>query len=246
MVGDSPAPGGNPDLAAIIVAAGGSTRMEGVDKLFAPIGSRPVLALSLDAFQRSPATAAIVVVASPANITRAQRLVEEGGFSKVAAVCPGGARRQDSVRAGLEVLAGHPRAPSWRYVAVHDGARPFVTPALIQRGLEAARRHGAAVPVLPLADTVKEVSPEDLVLRTLDRRRLRLAQTPQVFAYGLLMRAHREVTADVTDDAAMFELLGLPVVTFPGSPQNVKITTPADLETARALAALHPDLTRLP
>lgn len=212
--------------------------MGGTDKLFASIGGRPVLAHSLEAFQRCPATATIVLVISPANAARAQRLVQEGGFSKVAAICPGGKRRQDSVRAGLEALAALSGATLCHYIAVHDAARPFVTPALIQQGLEAARRWGAAIPVLAVPDTVKEVSAQGAVLRTLDRSRLRLAQTPQVFARHLLERAHREVTVEVTDDAAMLELLGLPVATFPGSLRNIKITTQGDLELARALAAM--------
>ncbi len=241
MVGASPEASEEPDLAAIILAAGASTRMGGTDKLFATIGGRPVLAHSLDAFQRCPASGTVILVASPGNMGRARVLVRDGGFTKVAAVCPGGPRRQDSVRAGLEALAHLSGSPPWHYVAVHDGARPFVTPALIQRGLNVARRHGAALPVLPVPDTVKEVSGEGLVVRTLDRSRLRLAQTPQVFAYPLLERAHREVTVDVTDDAAMLELLGLPVATFPGSPRNIKITTPGDLELARALAAISPE-----
>lgn len=237
-MGDSPKAPEKAELAAIILAAGASARMAGTDKLFAAVGGRPVLAYSLEAFQRSRAIASIVLVASSRNIAQAERLVQEGGFSKVAAVCPGGPRRQDSVRAGLQALAGPSGKPPCRYVAVHDGARPFITPALIQEGLEMARRHGAALPVLPVPDSVKEVSAEGLVLRTLDRSRLRLAQTPQVFAFTLLERAHREVTADVTDDAAMLELLGLPVATFPGSPRNIKITTPEDLELVRAFAAM--------
>ena len=123
----------------------------------------------------------------------------------------GGERRQDSVRAGLEALG------ACDYVAVHDGARPLVTPELIERGLEAARETGAAAPAVPLADTVKEAGADGIVVRTLDRSRLWAVQTPQVFRYELLMRAHREVTADVTDDAAMVEALGEPVRLFEGA-----------------------------
>jgi 2-C-methyl-D-erythritol 4-phosphate cytidylyltransferase len=149
---------------------------------------------------------------------------------------PGGKRRQDSVRLGLEALRpGSGQAlGECEYVAVHDGGRPLVSSALIGRGLEAARETGAAVPAVPLADTVKEASADGLVVRTLDRRRLWAAQTPQVFRYDLLMRAHREVMADVTDDAGMLEALGLPVRIFPGDRRNIKVTTAEDLELVRA------------
>lgn len=223
-----------PQVGAIIVAAGAGTRMGGVDKLFAPLAGRPVLAHSLDAFQRCPAVAHIVLVLAASTVPRGRAFVVEGGFSKVAAVCPGGPRRQDSVRLGLQAL------PSCPWVAVHDGARPLVTPELILRGLEAARRSGAAVPVVPLVDTIKEVSPRGHVLRTLDRGRLRAVQTPQIFRCDLLWRAHEEVTTDVTDDAAMVEALGLPVATFAGSRRNLKITEPEDLELARALMTFPP------
>lgn len=213
----------------MIVAAGSGARMGGVDKLFAPLAGAPVLARTLRAFQECPGVSRIVLVLAEKNVERGRALVRENGFSKVAAVCAGGARRQDSVRLGLEELG------SCDWVAVHDGARPLVTPDLIERGLAAARETGAAVPAVSLADTVKEVGPGDLVVHTLDRGSLRAVQTPQVFRYELLARAHREITADVTDDAAMLEALGLPVMLFEGSRRNIKITTPDDLALAAAL-----------
>ena len=157
--------------------------------------------------------------------------MQEHGFDKVRRVCGGGPRRQDSVRLGVEALG------PCQWVAVHDGARPLITPDLILRGLEAAGDTGAAVPALPLADTVKEAGPDTMVLRTLDRSRLWAVQTPQIFRYDLLLRAHQEVTADATDDAAMLEALGLPVRIFPGSRLNLKIATPEDLTLAEAILA---------
>ncbi len=229
-------------LGAIIVAAGRGARMGGVDKLFAPLAGQPVLAHTLRAFEDCPAAGRIVLVMSAENIDRGRNLVREGGFRKVTAVCAGGARRQDSVRMGLEALG------PCDFVAVHDGGRPLVTPDLIERGLEAARETGAAVPAVPLADTVKEAAPDGTVLRTLDRSRLRAVQTPQVFRHGLLVRAHREVTADpsaglragYTDDAAMLEALGVRVKLFEGARCNIKITTHEDLEIVRAMVETQP------
>ncbi|MEE8369199.1 MAG: 2-C-methyl-D-erythritol 4-phosphate cytidylyltransferase [Dehalococcoidia bacterium] len=226
-------------LGAVIVAAGSGTRMGGpstgsgqaLDKLFAPLRGRPVLARTLAAFQECAAVQSVVLVLSAANLDRGRRLVEEYGLDKVHRVCAGGPRRQDSVRLGLETLG------PCQWVAVHDGARPLLTPDLILRALEAARDGGAAVPALPLADTIKEATPDGLVLRTLDRHRIWAVQTPQLFRHELLLRAHREVTDDATDDAAMLEALSLPVRIVQGSRLNLKITTPEDLTLAEAILA---------
>lgn len=220
------------DAGAIIVAAGSGERMGGVDKLFAPLRGQPLLAHTLAAFQQSPRVQRIVLVTSAGNIERAAGLMRELRFDKVAQVTGGGPRRQDSVRMGLDALG------ECAWVLVHDGARPLLTPDLIESALEAARETGAAVPVVPLVDTVKEVGPDASVMRTVDRSRLRAAQTPQCFRYDLLLRAHREVTAGVTDDAAMLETLGLVVKTFPGDRRNIKVTTQTDLTLAEALLAL--------
>ena len=216
-------------LGAVIVAAGSGTRMGGLDKLFTEVGGRPLLAHAIAPFQECAAVERIVLVLAAENVGRGQALVREQGFSKVCAVVPGGERRQDSVRLGLEGLG------ACEYVAVHDGGRPLVSVELIERGLTAVRETGAAVAALPLVDTIKEAGADGLVARTVDRSRLWAVQTPQVFRYEVLMRAHREVTADVTDDAAMLEALGLPVRVFPGDRRNIKVTTREDLELVRAL-----------
>jgi 2-C-methyl-D-erythritol 4-phosphate cytidylyltransferase len=217
-------------LSAVIVAAGSGTRMDGVDKLFTPIAGKAILAHAIAAFEALSLVDRIVVVVSEENVERARELVRDEGFAKTA-VCAGGARRQDSVRCGLEALG------ECDYVAIHDGARPLVSGALIERGLEAARRTGAAVPGLPVAETVKEAGEDETIVRTVDRARLYTVQTPQVFRYELIVRAHREITQDVTDDAAMVEALGEPVVVFAGERTNVKITTPEDIELVEALLA---------
>ena len=137
-------------------------------------------------------------------------------------------RRQDSVRAGLEAIA------ACDYVVVHDGARPLVTRQLIEDTLAAARETGASCCAVLVPDTVKEAS-AGYITRTLDRSRLMLAQTPQAFRCDLLMDAHRRAEGDATDDAALVEALGVRVRIVPGSPRNIKVTTPADLAFVRAL-----------
>ncbi len=214
---------------AVIVAAGSGTRMQGADKLFTNVCGRPLLAHAIAPFQQCDAIDRIVLVLSAANVEPGRSLAERLGFTKVSAVCPGGERRQDSVRLGIEALGDR----DW--VAVHDGARPLVTVALIERGLEMARETGAAAPAMRLADTVKEAGDDRLAVRTLDRSRLWAVQTPQVFRHDLLAQAHREITEDVTDDAAMVEKLGGQVRLFEGSRTNFKVTAPEDLELVEAL-----------
>lgn len=218
-------------MGAVVVAAGRSSRMGGADKLFAPLWGRPLLAYTLAAFQACPQVGQIALVLSQANLSPGRELACREELDKVTAICLGGERRQDSVRAGLLALS------PCDWVVVHDGARPLVTADLIQRGLAAAAATGAAVAALPIADTVKEVGDGDLVRRTLPRQGLWAVQTPQVFRYDLLLQAHQSASSgqeEVTDDAAMVERLGCPVRVFLGSPRNLKVTTPEDLALAEA------------
>lgn len=212
-------------VVAVIVAAGSSARM-GSDKLWATLLDRPVIAHSLAAFAACPEVDAIVVVA-PRDRHEAIRALGVPATRPLTCV-EGGARRQDSVAAGLAA------APEAGWVLVHDAARPLVTPAVIRRVLAAARADGAAVPVVPLVDTVKRVA-DGRVEATVDRAALRAAQTPQAAAGDILRRAYAEVQADVTDDASLLERLGIPVTAVEGDPANIKITTPPDLLVARAL-----------
>jgi 2-C-methyl-D-erythritol 4-phosphate cytidylyltransferase len=215
---------------AIIVAAGRSERMGGVDKLFATLAGRPLIVWTLAAFKKCDAIDAAVVVASPDAVDRVRALVREWRFSNVAAVVPGGALRQDSVRAGLDA------AGAAAIVAVHDGARPLVTPELIARGVRLAREHGAALCAVPSRDTIKEVEGDPpLVRSTPDRRRMWLAQTPQVFDRALFARAHAAAAGPATDDAALVEALGYPVYVYEGAASNLKVTTPEDLRVVEAL-----------
>ena len=218
-------------VGAIIAAAGRGQRFGEGDKLFAPLAGRPLIAHTLMAFEVCQAVNTVVLVLAEENLERGCRLVDAAGFDKVAVICPGGPRRQDSVRLGLEAL------PECRWVVVHDGARPLVSATLIEAGLAAAAEMGAAIAAVPLADTLKEVTGGGLITRTLDRRNLWAAQTPQVFDYELLREAHGRAQGEVTDDAALVEALGRRVKVFPGSPRNLKVTTAADLALAQALLA---------
>jgi len=206
--------------------------MGGLDKLFAPLAGRPLLARTLAAFEECAAVDRVVLVLAMENLARGLALAEEEGLSKVRTVSPGGRRRQDSVREGLKALGG------CDWVVVHDGARPLVTPQLIEAGLAAAQETGAAVCALPAQDTVKRVDEQGCVVRTLDRRRLWLIQTPQVFRYDILLDAHERSRQPATDDAALVERLGQEVRVYPGSPRNLKVTTPDDLALAEALLKL--------
>lgn len=223
-------------LGVVVVAAGASRRMGGIDKAFVPLLGHPLVAYPLAAFEGCPEVQEVVLVVAPHRVEEARALVARYRFSRVRAVCPGGARRQDSVREGLACLS-----PTVRWVAVHDGARPLVDARLLVEGLRTARLTGASAPALPLKDTVKRVDPEGRVLETLPRQDLRAVQTPQVFRRDLLERAHREVREEVTDDAGMVERMGGTVLLFPGSPVNLKVTTPEDLLVAEAFLRRHPN-----
>lgn len=212
--------------------------MAGDDKLWGAIAgpdgsAQPLLAYTISAFESCAAVARVALVVAEDKLEPARALVEEQRFDKVSAVVSGGARRQDSVRAGLEAIG------ACDYVVVHDGARPLVTPQLIEDALAAARETGAACCAVPAPDTVKEAS-ESYVTRTIDRSQLMLAQTPQAFRYDLLLDAHRRGQGDATDDAALVEALGVRVRIVPGSTRNIKVTTQDDLTLARALISQNP------
>ena len=221
--------------AAILLAAGRSRRMGGEDKVWAGLGGRPLLAAPLARLATAPEIGAIAVVAPPGRHEAVAALAAElglgGGARPEARLAAGGERRRDSVAAGLRAL------PDARWVLVHDAARPLAGPALAARVLAAARETGAAVPGLPVADTIKEVGDDGLVRGTPDRASLRAIQTPQAFDAALLRRAHAEVEGDAPDDAWLVERLGAPVRVVEGDPLAFKVTTAADLARLRALLA---------
>jgi 2-C-methyl-D-erythritol 4-phosphate cytidylyltransferase len=219
---------------AILVAAGRGERM-GADrpKAFLDLAGRPLLVRSAEAFEGSASVDGIVAVV-PAGCEELARALL-GGLRKLSAVVPGGARRQDSVLAGLRAAP-----PAFAgVVLVHDAARPFVSSELIDSVARAAREHGAALPLAPVIDTVKRVSGNE-VLETLDRDELRAAQTPQGFRHGVLLRAYEAAYREgvtVTDEAAAVERLGQRVVAVAGAETNRKLTTPLDWAWAEALLA---------
>jgi 2-C-methyl-D-erythritol 4-phosphate cytidylyltransferase len=216
-------------VGAVVVAAGSSRRMEGVDKVFTPLAGKPLLAHVLSVFEECSPVDDVVVVLSAAGLERGREMVTNEGFSKVAALCLGGQRRQDSVAAGLRELR------DCRWVVIHDGARPCVTVDLIERGLDEALETGAAIAAVPVKETLKVVDAERLIQDTPERGGLWLAQTPQVFRFDIMVQAHQQVKEEVTDDAAVVEALGHKVRVYMGSYGNVKVTTPEDLALAEII-----------
>lgn len=215
-----------PLVGAIIAAGGGSRRMGGTDKIMAPLAGKPLLAHVLDIFERCQQVHHVALVLGAANIDEGRRLVSTGRFAKVGSICLGGARRRDSVAAGLEALA------QCEWIVVHDGARPCLTVELIEAGLEAARQTGAAIAAVPARETIKLASATGAITGAVPREQAWLAQTPQVFRRDLLLEAHRRSGDDATDDSALVEALGREVRVYPGSPENIKVTTPEDLSLA--------------
>ncbi len=220
-------------VGAIIVAAGRGERMGGVDKMFATLGGKPVLVRVIDTFQQCKPVDQIVVVVSQGNLEPCRHLVAEQRWSKVADVCLGGERRQDSVAAGLK------RLDSCHWVVIHDGARPLVTVELIEQGLEAAGETGAAITGVPVTDTIKVADSDGIVQNTPPRQNQWAVQTPQVFRFDIIARAYQQTEAEVTDDAALVERLGYKVKLYMGAYDNIKITTPDDLISAEALWRKH-------
>jgi len=216
-------------LGVVIVAAGTSQRMAGINKLFTPLSGKPLLAWSVDTCQEYSLVKQIVLVLNDKDLARGQKLKKERGWSKVT-LCPGGQRRQDSVREGLRHTSG------CNWVMIHDGARPFLTPNLIKDGLKIVGRIGAAAAAVPVKDTIKLAANERVIGETLQRDRLWAAQTPQIFSFDVITRAYENLAAEVTDDATAVERLGYEVQLYTGDYKNIKVTTAEDLALARIIA----------
>lgn len=215
-------------LTAIIVAGGSSRRM-GFDKTFAQLAGKPVIAHTIAAFERCEAVQDIVIVARAERLADIRSIAEQ--TKKTHTIVPGGEHRQDSVREGLRNIS-----PDAKFVAVHDAARPLVTPGEIERVFAAAREHGAAALAAPVSDTLKRADQKLFVCGSVAREHLYGMQTPQIFARELLTAAYERIGADhlsVTDEASAVEYLGQPVMLVPTETYNFKITFPNDLALAK-------------
>jgi 2-C-methyl-D-erythritol 4-phosphate cytidylyltransferase len=218
---------------AIVPAGGHGSRMGSRrPKQYLRLGAAPILVATLRALARASSLRGIVVAVPAAHVAATRRLLARARVPKILDVVAGGADRQESVWRGLQRVPDHARI-----VIVHDAVRPFITPELVER-VRAAAAGGAATCGMPVRDTVKRVA-QGAVSSTVEREGLWLTQTPQAFARALLWEAHDKARRDGfagTDDAVLVERLGMPVAMVTGLAQNLKITTPEDLRTARAWA----------
>jgi 2-C-methyl-D-erythritol 4-phosphate cytidylyltransferase len=214
-------------LSAIIVAAGSSTRA-GFDKLLAKIARRPVIQHAVAAFENAECVTEIIVVCRDSESMR--ELIASAHFTKVRTVVRGGERRQDSVQFGLKELKDNSA-----FVAVHDAARPLITPREIERVFSAARKHGAAVLAAPITDTLKLADANQFVSGSIDRQNAFAMQTPQIFRRGLLVEAYEQISKNsvtVTDEVSAIEYAGGRIVIVPAQDHNLKITFASDLPLA--------------
>jgi len=219
-------------VSVIIPAAGRGTRMGGeTAKQFLPLCGEPVLVHTVRLFSQSPLVDEIVIAAE--DLERTRELV--GAMPKVSRIVPGGAERQDSVWAALQVVHSRPRI-----LCIHDAVRPLLPVSVLEGVLEAAARYPAQVVAVPVKDTIKVAGPDGVVTATPDRSTLWAVQTPQVFWAGVLIPAYRKAMAEGyrgTDDASLVERTGQAVRIYPGSAENLKLTTPEDLAVAETILA---------
>jgi 2-C-methyl-D-erythritol 4-phosphate cytidylyltransferase len=217
---------------AIIVAAGSSQRM-GFDKLLAPLGGWPVIKHTIDAFENCPDINEIIVITNDERFKAIERLEHEECYQKLTHLIHGGDQRHLSVWNGLKDVN-----PNNDYVAVHDGARPLITPAQITRCIEAAKLHRAAASAHPISDTVKRADDAQQVSAPVDREKLWAMETPQVFETALIKQAYQQIIdagESVTDEVSAVERLGHKIQLVPNDTPNPKITFPEDLKTAEKL-----------
>ena len=212
--------------------AAGHGKRAGIQKQWATIGSKPLVAYSLETFEKHPLVQAIYLGIDRDHLKTGEEALARWAPGKGKKAYPGGERRQDTVWEGLKLLD-----EACTLVGIHDGARPFASPDFISRVIQKAQKKGAAIPVLPLRDTVKEVE-KDQVVRTLERERLRVTQTPQFFKREIVMGAYEKALREgqeATDDAALVEAIGHPIWWVEGEENNFKVTYHQDLERVRAM-----------
>lgn len=222
-------------ICAVIVAGGSGSRMQSpVKKQYLHLNGLPMLCHTLMAFGRYSAVDRIVLVVPPDDLQWCRtHIVAPAAMHRDVHLVAGGRRRQASVTNGLAAAAA-----TAGIVMIHDGVRPFVRPSLIDACLAGVAATGACIPAIPATDTLKQVDENGVVVRTLDRRHIRLAQTPQTFAIDLIRRAHQLADRHgftATDDASVAEFAGETVTVVPGDRENIKITTAQDLSVARAI-----------
>lgn len=221
-----------PFCAAVIVAAGSASRMQGVDKIMTDLDGEPVICRSIRVFQNCDAVQAIVVVTREDLAAPIRTLCRQKGFTKVCKVTTGGATRTASVMKGLDCV---PKETT--LAAIHDGARPLVPLQVVQNTIETAIRTGAAAPAVPVKDTIK-IADRGVIRETPPRDTLFAVQTPQIFDFDLLRGALQKALdtgAAVTDDCSAVEAIGMKIHLTAGSEENIKITTPMDLLLAQAI-----------
>lgn len=221
-------------IIAVVPAAGVGSRMgTKVKKQYLHLQGRPILSHTLDVLEQTPEITGVVLVVAPGEEALVNELIlQNGNFTKVLAVVPGGSHRQTSVYQGLLALP-----EDTELVVIHDGARPLIRTAEICDGIQQARVEGAVALAVPLKDTVKMVDQQGFVIETPPRDKLWAVQTPQIFLYDLIKAAHQKAAEQgilATDDCALVEALSHPVKLIMGSYENIKITTPEDLILAEA------------
>src|SRR4030043_1221294 len=231
---------------AVIVSAGKGLRLkEGKSirpdhgkKQFTFLEGKPILAHTLDKFEACSLIRSVRLVVGQEDMDYClKEIVEKYGFQKVSQIVPGGKRRQESVKNGIDAL---PKDAD--IVAIHDGVRPFVTQAMIEDSIHSAVRYGAVILAMPVKDTIKMSNPDGTVLKTLDRESLWQVQTPQTFQINVIREAYFKAAEDAfigTDDASLVERLGVKVHILPGSYTNIKITTPEDLLLANLFVKMN-------
>ena len=223
-----------PFCSVVVVAAGQASRMEGIDKILCPMGGEAIVLHAIAPFQASDLVDEIVIVTREDLMAPIGSLCSEKGYDKVKRLVRGGASRPQSVMAGLEACD-----PAADLIAIHDGARPFVTEEIIEETIRAARKHHAAAPAIPVKDPIKRAV-NGVVTETPDRSELFAVQTPQIFDASLIKGAVGKALqedAPVTDDCSAVERIGFSVVLTQGSEENIKITTPRDLIHGEAILA---------
>ena len=217
------------DFTVVIPAAGSSRRMGGVDKLLINLEGKPAIVRTLETFCASPRISKIILVTLKEKFIILEKLMKKFFTNKVIEIVEGGKRRQDSVYNGI-------LRANTRYVMIHDGARPLLTKKLLQRLMAEVKGEIGCVPVIPVSDTIKIVDKDGFIIRTPSREDLFQVQTPQIFLRELFIEAYQQVLKRgiiVTDESSVMEQSNYKIKTIPGSPDNIKLTTPEDVDIAR-------------